>query len=402
MGAVYVAPGGIGDVWSEYPVPVPVALPPMPSDRMLGWMRRRPAMQAPLFAEALQRCRRLPSRMALRWICCYPASAGAGSVATAAGIAHLRASPPDPAQLALDLPDSVRAVGVDATFAAGPVERELPRSIPSDESSVAPRPDLPTMRIDNLSDDALLDWLLQAQLPLTEDAAHDAVNPLTTMPPVDRAESTAAEISPPAALPPALRVGTAAEPAAAEIMPVSPVAADAIAVPIAGQTQLPAPDLIVEEASTQVSPVAADLPADPGGAAPVDLTATDVTAFSEDDLLDWLIHQTPEVDPGPNGRRTITPPVSATADLQALDSAAIADLTADDLLDWLTVAAPLEAESADNATIAGANGTDFAHNRGEVSYNHRVLTGEVGYNHSAPDGVPDWLHQRPPGASDSD
>ncbi|MDQ2809969.1 MAG: tetratricopeptide repeat protein [Chloroflexota bacterium] len=415
--AQFIAPGGVGPVWTQYPVPesspAAVVLPASAPNAA-------PAVQAPLFAAAAAPMLTAdPDRPELDLLLSSTAVPEAWQLPLELPAAV--PPPPDPAQLALYLPEPALPSVADAGLAAAPAARPLPVVAPAGGWGGDPTPDLPTVRIENLSDDALLDWLLQAQLAPSGDGAQGALSGPAALPALDPAEIVAATTNPAAAvLPLDLPVGAAVISAATDraeavppldlpadatqageagaIAPISPVAANDMADRPAGPPLDPAAtDVTAFSGVAPVSLVAADDMADRPAGPPLDLVATDVTAFSEDDLLDWLIHQTPAVDPGANGSSAAAPPVAPPADLQALDSAAIATLTADDLLDWLTVAAPADAASADMTPIAGPHGTEFTHNKGEVSYNQRVLTGEVGYNHNAPDGVPDWLQQRPPG-----
>ena len=378
--AQFIAPGGVGEVWTQYPVPsvtTPVGTLVAPAPEVPP--EAPPAMQPPLFAEAAA---------------AGPLTADTDSPALdlllpSATVPEawqlplelpVRVPPPDPAQLALDLPEPVLPGGAEAAPAAdGP---------PVGGLALAPRPDLPTMRIANLSDDALLDWLLQAQLPPTRDAPHGETDPPVALPVVDPLGVAAAGTAEAAEVAPLDPLGVTAAGAAAEseIAPLDPLGVAAAGAAEAAEV-------------APINPVAADGAADPA-LRPLDPATTDVTAFSEDDLLDWLIHHTSAVDAGATGTPAAALPAAPPADIQTLDSAAIATLTADDLLDWLTVAASLADASPDPAPLSETNGTGRVHNSSEVSYNHRVLTGEVGYNHSAPDGAPDWLQQRPPSPPD--
>ncbi len=386
--AQFIAPGRVGAVLSQYPPPVTTAVDepetPVPDTAPDA----PPAMQPPLFAEVADPAPPQAADSPAVDLLLSSATVPEGRQ-LALDLPAAVLPPPDPAQLALDLPEPPPPGIADAMPAAGQVAHVPPVAALTSGRAVAPTPDLPTMRIANLSDDALLDWLLQAHLPPTDDAPQTETDLPVTVAAVDPLGGTGEKSDGDGAAPP---VAAAVDPA------------DVVAEKSDSGAAMPPLDLpvIVAAAAAEpnvvapVGPRAADGWADPAMPS-LDPAATDVTAFSEDDLLDWLTHHAPAVDPGANGSSAA--PV-ATPDLQALDSAAIATLTADDLLDWLTVAAPVQATAPATVPVAGFNGAELTHNSSEVRYNQRVLTDEVGYNHSAPDGVPDGRRQRPPGPPD--
>ncbi len=348
--AQFVAPGGRGDIWAHQGEPAdaeagaPQSIAAPVSAALLGHARALTMLevaQPPLFAEAGDQRAPMGDGATADLLLQSVAVPDAWQLAL-----ELPVAPPaaDPAQFALPLPDPVVPVVLaPATLAAEPAGA-------AGGSAVAPAPDLPTVRVENLSDGDLLDWLLRAQLPAEDAPRAEAVASVEL--PLGRTSATA---------------GGPTESAE------SPLDLMSVAATAGGPT----------ESATM----------------PTAYLPVDAAAFSDDDLLDWLIDHAPTAPSGSDGKTELAPPVTNPA---ALDSATIATLTADDLLDWLTVVTPGQAPLADTGTIALMNGAKVAHNSSEVGYNNRVSEpdSDVSYNHSAPDGVPHWLQQRPPGAPD--